>query len=189
MHLYPETNEFLQMKASLAKYLIRGFVYTYFDKAMCRIILLPKTSLQSSTGVWVCDFDLPCFTVQFLGLPFVQFQAGWFSQTIILCNITTLQENKPHYVVGNRESNRQFWEQTECGGGREGWIKIHMSTELGTGGERQQRIWKCTNVRSGKRALMKFQDDCRGNIFEVGTKSYEGKPCLLILSFAFCWKK
>lgn len=60
-----------------------------------------------------------------------------------------------------------------------------MSTELGMGGEREQRIRKCTNVRSGKRALMKLQDDCRGDVFEVGTKSYEGKLCLLSLCFAF----
>lgn len=51
-----------------------------------------------------------------------------------------------------------------------------MSTELGMGGEREQRIRKCTNVRSGKRALMKLQNDCRVDIF----KSYEGKPCLLL---------
>lgn len=60
-----------------------------------------------------------------------------------------------------------------------------MNAELGMGREREQRIRKCTNVRSGKRALMKLQDDCRGDIFEVRTKRYGEKPCLLILSFAF----
>jgi len=49
-HIFIEkTRNFYTVKAYLAKKLIRDFVYAYFDKAVCRIILPSKK--QNSAGV------------------------------------------------------------------------------------------------------------------------------------------
>lgn len=49
--------------------------------------------------------------------------------------------------------------------------------------EKDRKVHKCQKWQKG------INETCRGDIFEVGTKSYEGKPCLLILSFAFFCRK
>lgn len=117
-HIFKDrTRNFYTMKACLVKKLIRSFVYAYFDKAICKIILPSKK--QSSAGVWVCDFALPCFTgdsvpvLSFCPLHFMFQNKMIFTNHHSVQPTCPLQEDKSHCVVRDVQSKGQIWPKEE----------------------------------------------------------------------------